>query len=137
MHRHPRKIDLLMARTPCLVCLISTVCGCCKNALEEAALVAGTSQNLSNLLFSDIYEQMAAATTTNKSILSFENICNWQQLPAKLGGLLKINIYKFHFWVFLQHSNLERKGGGGVRGEPSLVRTTLVRNDTSSTVCTS
>jgi hypothetical protein len=43
-----------------------------KMPLEEAALVAGTSQNFSNLLFSDIYEQMAAATTLNKSILSLK-----------------------------------------------------------------
>jgi len=86
-----------MACTPCLVCLISTVSGCCKNALGRGSTSSGHITNLSNLLFSDIYEQMAAATTTNKSILPFENICNWQQLPAKLGGLLKINIYKFHF----------------------------------------
>jgi hypothetical protein len=40
-----------MARTACLVCLVNTVSGCCKNALEEVALEAGTQQNLSYLLF--------------------------------------------------------------------------------------
>jgi hypothetical protein len=47
-----------MARTACLVCLISTVSGCCKkaeNALEDVVLVAGTQQNLSNLFSLDIY----------------------------------------------------------------------------------
>jgi hypothetical protein len=50
-----------MARTECLVCLISTVSGCCKkeeaeNALEDVALVAGTQQNLSTLYSLDIYD---------------------------------------------------------------------------------
>jgi hypothetical protein len=48
-----------MARTACLVCLISTVSGRCKkreNALEDVALVAGTQQNLSNLYSLDIYD---------------------------------------------------------------------------------
>ncbi len=47
-----------MARTACLVCLISTVSGHFKkgeNALEDVALVAGTQQNLSNLYSLDIY----------------------------------------------------------------------------------
>jgi hypothetical protein len=37
------------ALTACLVCLISTVSGCCKkreNALEDVALVAGTHRHL-------------------------------------------------------------------------------------------
>jgi len=45
-----------MAPTACLVCLVSTVSGCSKNPLEEQVLVAGTKQNLSNLLFLDTYE---------------------------------------------------------------------------------
>ncbi len=47
-----------MARTTCLVCLISTVSGHSKkaeNAFEDVALVAGTQQNLSNLYSLDIY----------------------------------------------------------------------------------
>jgi hypothetical protein len=47
-----------MARTVCLLCLISTVCARCKesqNALEDVALVAGTQQNLSNPFSLDIY----------------------------------------------------------------------------------
>jgi len=44
-----------MARTTCLVSLAGTIGGCHKNLLEEHALVAGTKQNLSNLLFLDIY----------------------------------------------------------------------------------
>jgi hypothetical protein len=44
-----------MARTACLECLVSSVSGHCKNPLEEQELVAGTKQNLSNLLFLDIY----------------------------------------------------------------------------------
>jgi hypothetical protein len=54
MRRHLSNIDCLMACTACLVCFISTVKGCSKkaeNALEGVALVAGTQQNLSNLLF--------------------------------------------------------------------------------------
>jgi hypothetical protein len=45
-----------MASTACLVCLISSVSGRCKNALEKQALVVGTKQNLSNQLFLDIYD---------------------------------------------------------------------------------
>jgi len=45
-----------MARTACLVCLVPSVSGRPKNALKEAALAAGTYQNLSNQLFLDIYE---------------------------------------------------------------------------------
>jgi hypothetical protein len=41
-----------MASTTCLVCLVSD---CSKNPLEEQVVVAGTQQNLSNLLFLDIY----------------------------------------------------------------------------------
>ncbi len=44
-HRHLRKIDSIMARTACLVGLISTVSGCSKktkNALEDVGLVTGT-----------------------------------------------------------------------------------------------
>jgi hypothetical protein len=47
-----------MAHNACLVCLISTVSGCCKkggNALEDAVLVAGPRQNLSNLYSLDIF----------------------------------------------------------------------------------
>ncbi len=44
-----------MACFACLVCLVSTVSGRCKNPLEEQALVVGIKQNLSNLLFLDIY----------------------------------------------------------------------------------
>jgi hypothetical protein len=40
-----------MARAACLVCLVSTVGRCRKNHLKEQALVAGSEQNLSNLLF--------------------------------------------------------------------------------------
>jgi hypothetical protein len=44
-----------MVCTACLACFISTVNGHSKikveNALEDVALVAGTQQNLSNLLF--------------------------------------------------------------------------------------
>jgi hypothetical protein len=43
-----------MAHTACRVCFISRVNGRSrkrKNALEDVALVAGTQQNLSNLLF--------------------------------------------------------------------------------------
>ncbi len=45
-----------MAHTACLVCLVSTVSGRRKNPLEEQVLVVGTKQNLSHLLFLDIYE---------------------------------------------------------------------------------
>jgi hypothetical protein len=41
-----------MARTACIVCLISTISGRnkkAKNALVDVALVVGTLQNLSNL----------------------------------------------------------------------------------------
>jgi len=44
-----------MARTACLVGLVGAVSGCRKNPLEEQALVVGTKQNLSNLVFIDIY----------------------------------------------------------------------------------
>jgi len=44
-----------MLHTICLACLVSTVSGHHKNPLEEQALVAGTKQSLSNLLFLDIY----------------------------------------------------------------------------------
>jgi hypothetical protein len=47
-----------MARSACLVCLVSSVSSCLKNPLEEQALAAGTKQNLSNLLFLDIYENI-------------------------------------------------------------------------------
>ncbi len=46
-----------MAHTACLACLFSTVSGHCKSPLEGKALVAGTKQNFSNLLFLDIYGQ--------------------------------------------------------------------------------
>ncbi len=46
-----------MARTACLVCIISTTKKA-KNALEDKALEAGTLQNLSNLYFLDIYASM-------------------------------------------------------------------------------
>ncbi len=51
-----------MARTACLVCLISTVSGHCnkgENALKDVTLVAGTQQNLSNLYALDIYGQVS------------------------------------------------------------------------------
>jgi hypothetical protein len=41
-NRHLRKIDLLMARTACLVCLVGTVSGHHKNALEKAIDIAST-----------------------------------------------------------------------------------------------
>jgi hypothetical protein len=44
-----------MARTACLVGLVSAVGGCRKNPLEEQALVVGTKQNLRRLPFLDIY----------------------------------------------------------------------------------
>jgi len=44
-----------MAHTTCLVCLANSVSACHKNPSEEQALIAGTQQNLSNLLFVDIY----------------------------------------------------------------------------------
>jgi hypothetical protein len=44
-----------MAHTTCLVCLVSTVMAAAKIPSEEQALVAGTLQNLSNLLFLDMY----------------------------------------------------------------------------------
>jgi hypothetical protein len=44
-----------MAYTACFVCLVSIVCGCRKNPLEEQGLAAVTKQTLSNLLFLDIY----------------------------------------------------------------------------------
>jgi hypothetical protein len=43
-----------MAHTACLVCFISTVNGSsnkAENALEDVALVTGTQQNISALLF--------------------------------------------------------------------------------------
>jgi hypothetical protein len=43
-----------MAHTTCLVCLANSVSGCHKNPSEEQALVVGTQQNLSTLLFLDI-----------------------------------------------------------------------------------
>jgi hypothetical protein len=48
-----------MARTACLVCLISTVNGCSKKrSLGRLAIVAGMQLTLSNLFFSfDIYGQ--------------------------------------------------------------------------------
>jgi hypothetical protein len=55
------KIDWLMSGTTCLVSLVSTESGCCKNPLEEQVQVAGTKPNLSNLLFLDIY------ASTNKT----------------------------------------------------------------------
>jgi hypothetical protein len=36
-HRHLRKINWLMARTSCLVCLVGTVSGCHKNALGKGS----------------------------------------------------------------------------------------------------
>jgi hypothetical protein len=45
-----------MTHTVCLVCLASTVSGWSKNPLKEQALVAGTKQNLNNILFLDIYD---------------------------------------------------------------------------------
>jgi hypothetical protein len=48
-----------MTHTACLVCFNSTVNGRSKkreNALQDAALIEGTQQNLSNLYSLDIYE---------------------------------------------------------------------------------
>jgi hypothetical protein len=44
-----------MAFTACLVCLVSTASGRCKNPLEEQALVSCTKHNSSNLILLDIY----------------------------------------------------------------------------------
>jgi len=44
-----------MSHATCHVRLVSTVNDCRKNPLEEQALVVGTKQNLSNLIFLDIY----------------------------------------------------------------------------------
>jgi hypothetical protein len=44
-----------MSHATCHVRLVSTVNDCRKNPLEEQALVAGTKQNLSNLVFFYIY----------------------------------------------------------------------------------
>ncbi len=37
-HRHLRKVDLLMAITTCLVCLVSTVSGQCKDDLGKGCV---------------------------------------------------------------------------------------------------
>jgi hypothetical protein len=44
-----------MTRSACLVWLVSTVRGSCKNPSKEQVLVTNTKQNLSNLVFLDIY----------------------------------------------------------------------------------
>jgi hypothetical protein len=44
-----------MAHSACLGCLVSTISGRWKITLDAQALVAGTKQSLSNLLFLDIY----------------------------------------------------------------------------------
>jgi hypothetical protein len=44
-----------MARTACLVCLVTTVSGCCKNTLGRASARRGHVTKLSNLLFLVIY----------------------------------------------------------------------------------
>jgi hypothetical protein len=57
-HRHLGNVDCLMVHTACHVCFTSTVNDCSEkkeNALEDAALVASTQQNLSNLYSLDIY----------------------------------------------------------------------------------
>jgi len=45
-HRHLRKIDQLMVCTACLVCLVSTVSGCHKNAIGRGS---ATSQHITKL----------------------------------------------------------------------------------------
>jgi hypothetical protein len=63
-----------MAHTACLVCLVSTVSGRSKKALEEVPLEVGTKQNLSNLFFFRylwfviIGHFYASSTTTGKPI---------------------------------------------------------------------
>jgi len=44
-----------MASIACLVCLVSNLVATTKMPLEEAALLAATWQNMSNLLLLDIY----------------------------------------------------------------------------------
>ncbi len=53
-HRHQRNIDCLMACTTCLVCFISAVNSRSKRSLLQAALVAGTQQNLSSMSMEQI-----------------------------------------------------------------------------------
>jgi hypothetical protein len=60
-NRHHLKNRLINGTTTCLVCLVSAVNGCRKNPLEEQALGEATKQNLSNLLFIDIYEARLGA----------------------------------------------------------------------------
>jgi hypothetical protein len=67
-----------MARTACIVSLVSSVSSCLKNPLEEQALVEGTKQNLSNLLFLDIYEN-----TTRLSVFQSFQIL-WSLRPLKI-----------------------------------------------------
>ncbi len=45
-HRHPEKIDWLMAHTACRVCLVSTVSGCHKNVLGKGS---ASSQHITKL----------------------------------------------------------------------------------------
>jgi hypothetical protein len=50
-HKHLRKIDLLMAHTNYLVCLASTVSGCCKNAPGRGSASSGHITKLEQSIF--------------------------------------------------------------------------------------
>jgi hypothetical protein len=75
-HRHLRKIDRLMARTACLVCLINTV----KAAAEKnnCSASSGHISNPSNLFSLDIYGlniqiglmQHSSVTSLNKEAVN-------------------------------------------------------------------
>jgi hypothetical protein len=84
--RHLRKIDRLMTRTACLVCLISIVNGRSKEKEKKAknvALVLGISQTLSNLLFSfDIYGLAKPRLKNRMSINSPLKACSAVQCSA-------------------------------------------------------
>ncbi len=55
-HRHLRKIDLLMTCAACLVCFVSTVSGCSKNALGRGRTSNRHITKLEQSIFSlDIY----------------------------------------------------------------------------------
>jgi hypothetical protein len=88
-HRHLSNIDCLMARTAGLVCLISSVSGCCKkkkNALEDVAQVAGTQQNLSNLYSLDIYEPILyLKASQNQTCVVLHTEVDSQPCPANIG----------------------------------------------------
>ncbi len=51
IHRHLRKKDWLMASTTCLVFLVSTVCGWCKNAIGRGSVSSGHITKLEQSTF--------------------------------------------------------------------------------------